>query len=422
MCWRRAACGQVDSMLSVQEARERLLAALTPVGTEIVPLGEAGGRVLAQDVVAVFDSPRFDNSSMDGFAVRAGDLAGASEESPVTLAVVGDMPAGGSFDGEVSAGQAVRIMTGAAMPAGADAVVPVEDTDAPVAQPGASLPAQVAIKRTLAAGDYVRPAGQDFAAGETLVTAGKRLRPQELALLGMQGISEVKVHRRPRIAILSSGDELVPVGGGELAKSQIYETNSHALAALVESCGAEAILLGIARDEIEDVKAHLTRAVDANADLILTSAGVSVGAFDFLREAVLADGELDFWKVNMRPGKPFAFGSYRGVPYIGLPGNPASSFVGFEVFVRPALHKLGGALAWQRRAIVGVLQQAAKSDGRESYLRVQIRASAGVAHVVLTGHQGSGNLFSLVQADGLMIVPAGVTDLPISSEVQVWPI
>lgn len=420
MCWRRGACALADRMLSVEEARKRLLAALPVTSIETVSLAEANGRVLARDLAAAFDSPRFDNSSMDGFAVRAADLAAASEQRPVSLKVVGDMPAGGSWPGSLAAGQTVRIMTGAAIPAGADAVIPVEDTDAPVALAGAELPESVTVNRGLKVGDYVRPAGQDFHKGNVLVSAGVRLRPQELALLAMQGIANVEVHRQPRVAILSSGNELAQVGA-KLSASQIYETNSYALRALVESAGAQPILLGIARDEPEDVERHLKRAMESGADLILTSAGVSVGAFDYLREVVLANGALDFWKVNMRPGKPFAFGNYRGIPYIGLPGNPASAFVGFEVFVRPALHKLGGDVHWQRRSIQARLDGSTNSDGRESYLRVQIRTESQSTSVVLTGHQGSGNLFSLVQADGLMIVPAGETELPAGTVVQVWP-
>jgi molybdopterin molybdotransferase len=315
----------------------------------------------------------------------------------------------------------MRIMTGAAMPRGANAVVPVEDTDATVALAGATLPAAVEVRRSLGAGDYVRPAGEDFHKGDVLLEAGSRLRAQDLGLLAMLGRGELQVYRKPRVAILSSGNELLTVGE-TLSAGKIYETNSYALSALVESCGAEPILLGIARDELQDVKAHLERAVESGADLILTSAGVSVGAFDYLREAVLSEGSLDFWKVNMRPGKPFAFGAFRQVPYVGLPGNPASAFVGFEVFVRPALQKMAGVKNWRRPTVMGRLMENVNSDGRESYLRVRINRQKEVPEILLTGHQGSGNLYSLVRAEGLMVVPAGETVCSVGSQMEVWPL
>jgi molybdopterin molybdotransferase len=408
-------------MLSVTEARQRLLAAL-PVGkVETILLSNAGQRVLAEAVTATLDSPRFDNSSMDGFALRAADVVAASIDRPVRLEVIGDLPAGATFAGSVERGQAMRIMTGAAMPRGANAVVPVEDTDATVALAGATLPAAVEVRRSLGAGDYVRPAGEDFHKGDVLLEAGSRLRAQDLGLLAMLGRGELQVYRKPRVAILSSGNELLTVGE-TLSAGKIYETNSYALSALVESCGAEPILLGIARDELQDVKAHLERAVESGADLILTSAGVSVGAFDYLREAVLSEGSLDFWKVNMRPGKPFAFGAFRQVPYVGLPGNPASAFVGFEVFVRPALQKMAGVKNWRRPTVVGRLMENVNSDRRESYLRVRINRQKEVPEILLTGHQGSGNLYSLVRAEGLMVVPAGETVCSVGSQMEVWPL
>lgn len=410
-----------SDLLSVAEARRRLLAALPVSPAEEIALAHAAGRVLAAPLVAPFPSPRFDNSSMDGFAVRAVDVAGASAEAPVQLQVIGDQPAGADFLGQVAAGQTVRIMTGAALPAGADAVVPVEQTDVPGGRAGLALPASVQVQAAVAAGDYVRPAGEDFAAGAELLPAGHRLRAQDAALLAMLGQARLAVHRRPRVALFSSGDELL-APGQPLDPGKIYETNSFQLSALIESCGAEVAWLGVARDERADVQAHLERALEQDADLILTSAGVSVGAFDFLREAVLQRGHLDFWKVNMRPGKPFTFGDYAGVPYIGLPGNPASAFACFEVFVRPALEHMAGVPAWQRRVLHAELGQDVSSDGRESYLRVKIKPEGETTRILLTGHQGSGNLYSLVQAEGLMIVPAGIKEISAGSQVEVWPL
>jgi molybdopterin molybdotransferase len=310
-------------------------------------------------------------------------------------------------------------MTGAAMPAGADAVIPVEDTNMHDAAPGDLLPDGVWVIRELRPGDYVRFAGEDFRNRDILVGAGTRLRPQELALLAMQGKQEVVVHKRPRVALFSSGDELLPVEA-ELSPGKIRETNSYALSALVKSSAADNLWLGIAKDDLGDVVANLDKAYEKEADLIITSAGVSVGAFDYLRAAVEQKGKLQFWKVNMRPGKPFAFGEYRGIPYIGLPGNPASAFIGFEVFVRPALQKMGGVRNWTRGFVAGELQEDVISDGRESYLRVRIVNESARLRVYLTGHQGSGNLYSLVQADALMRVPAGITKLKRNTRVELW--
>ncbi len=408
-------------MLSVTEATHRLLAKLPVCGTEMISLRDISGRVLAEDIFADIASPRFDNSSMDGFAVKAGDTRSATKTKPVALQVVGDIPAGTATETVVKAGQAMRIMTGAALPAGADAVVPVEDTDANLTEAGTPLPSRVKVLHAVHSGKFVRPAGEDFKAGDLLVRVGTRIRAQEAALIAMLGKTEIKVFRKPRVALLSSGDELL-APGEHLSPGKIRETNSFSLSALVQSCGAQAILLGIAHDNLADVVAHLEKGVQANADLILSSAGVSVGAFDYLREAVMRNGDLDFWKVNMRPGKPFAFGSYRGVPYVGLPGNTVSSFVGFEVFLRPALNQMAGVKNWSRLSLKARLNEDVTSDGRESFLRVHLDSQGESLAVHLTGHQGSGNLYSLVQANALMRVPAGVTELSVGSQVEVWPL
>ncbi len=408
-------------MLSVTEATQRLLANLPVCGTEKTSLREISGRVLAEDILANIASPRFDNSSMDGFAVKAGDTQSATETKPVVLQVVGDIPAGTLTENVVKTGQAMRIMTGAALPAGADAVVPVEDTDSNPTQAGTQVPSQVKVMRAVHSGKFVRRAGEDFKAGDLLVRAGTRIRAQEAALIAMLGNTEITVFRKPRVALLSSGDELL-APGEQLSPGKIRETNSFSLSALVQSCGTEVIHLGIAHDNLDDVVAHLDKGMEAHADLILSSAGVSVGAFDYLREAVTRNGELDFWKVNMRPGKPFAFGNYRGIPYVGLPGNPVSSFVGFEVFLRPALNQMGGVKNWSRLRFRARLNEDVTSDGRESFLRVHLDSERESLVVHLTGHQGSGNLYSLVQANALMRVPAGVTELSVGSQVEVWPL
>jgi len=409
----------MSQLLSVAEAQSRLLSAFTPLESEMVPLLEAPGRVLAEAIIASFDYPSFDNSSMDGFAIRVADLDAASMDSGVTLDVVADIPAGRFVDVKLGAGQAARIMTGAPLPAGADAVVPVEDTDFNDRQPGLPAPARVNIYRSLQSGENVRPHGQDIHTGERVLPAGLRLRPQDIGLLAMLGIGSVPVYRLPKVSVFSSGDELVAVGS-PLSAGQIHDSNSYALIAQIEKYGGQAVNLGIVPDNLAAVKACLDRAVEAGVDLIISSAGVSVGAFDFVRHVVEQGGGLDFWRVNMRPGKPLAFGSYHGIPYVGLPGNPVSAFIGFEVFVRLAILKMTGDQD-SRRSVQRVrIAEPIESDGRESYLRAIVTQHAGEWSARLTGHQGSGNLRSLVQANALLLVPSGVKSLPIGSELDAW--
>lgn len=407
-------------LLSVTEAREKLLQAFVPVGSETALLDEVAGRVLAEPVFAPTDLPPFSNSSMDGFAIRAEDIQTVGAASPVRLQVIADIPAGKPSPVVLQPGQAARIMTGAPLPDGADTVIPVEDTDFHSREAGSEAPAQVAILRAVSAGAYVRPRGQDLVTGEVVLRAGQVLRPKEIGMLAMLGHAKVRVVRRPLVGILSTGDELLPVGAPP-EPGKIYESNAHTLAALVEEAGARPLNLGIAPDRAEAVQERLDFAVARGADVILSSAGVSVGAYDFVRHIVEKYGRLDFWRVNMRPGKPLAFGEYRGVRFIGLPGNPVSTYVGFEVFVRPALASLLG-IGWQRDTFRAVLEEEIQSDGRESYLRGILSVREGVRYARLTGHQGSGNHYSLVQANAFIIVPGGVKSLPPGSEVETWPL
>ncbi len=409
-------------MLEIQEAQARLRAGLTPAAEkERIPLTEAAGRVLAEAVAAPLDHPPFDNSSMDGFAVRAAELSAAGPQTPVRLRVVGEAAAGGAAGPRVETGTAVRIMTGAPLPDGADAVVPVEATDAG-GRGAADLPDEVGILQAVAAGAYVRRRGEDLAAGALALPVGRRLRPQDIGALAMLGQATVAVWRRPRVAVFSTGDELMPVAE-KLGDGKIHDSNSLMLAALVESCGAEALRLAAASDDEAAIAARLEEARALGADLILSSAGVSVGAYDFVRPALERDGALDFWRVNMRPGKPLTFGHTRGTPFVGLPGNPVSAFVGFEVFLRPALHFLGGEPGWQRLAITARLGEDVESDGRATYLRGWLAEDGAQGYSVrLTGHQGSGNLFGLTQSNALVALPAGVKSKQVGEPVVVWPL
>ncbi|MEW6403101.1 MAG: gephyrin-like molybdotransferase Glp [Chloroflexota bacterium] len=406
-------------MLSVAEARERILSHFKAVASESVPLAACANRVLAVDIRAATDLPPFDNSSMDGFALRAADSVNAASASSVTLRVVADIAAGSSPKITLAEGQAARIMTGAPLPDRADAVIPVEDTDFHHRAAGTTAPQEVSFTRPVKPGENVRPCGMDVHAGDIVMRRGHLLRPQDLGLLAMLGVANVEVYRRPRVALLSSGDELLSADA-PLQPGKIRDSNSYMLAALIQSAGAEVIHLGVASDRRDSVENLLTQAVGENVDLILSSAGVSVGAFDFVKEVIESNGRLDFWRVNMRPGKPIAFGKYRGINFIGLPGNPVSAFVGFEVFVRDTLGRLGGQLNESRPRIRVRCEEEIESDGRESYLRAQICEENGVSAVRLSGHQGSGNLLSLVQANALLIIPAGVKCVPAGQEVEAW--
>jgi molybdopterin molybdotransferase len=409
------------ALLSVDQARERILSHFQPVPTEILSLGECSNRVLAQDVFASNDLPPFDNSSMDGFAVRAADVAEAEDDSPRSLRVVADIPAGSHPTISLSEGEAARIMTGAPIPAGADSVVPVEDTNFNDRDAGTPPPEMVQIFKPAKPGSNIRPRGMDLLAGHAVLNTGRILKPQELGLLAMLGVASVIVYRKPRVALFSSGDELLPVDA-PLEEGKIRDSNSYTLAALVENAGADVLQLGVAKDNHDSVKALLEKALEQRVDLILSSAGVSVGAFDFVKPVIESNGKMDFWRVNMRPGKPLAFGEYQNIPFIGLPGNPVSAFVGFEVFVQPVIFRLRGLFYTGKHIIRVQCEEQIDSDGRESYLRAHVRPDreSGNWTARLTGHQGSGNLHSLVQANALLIIPAGVKCVPAGQAVDAW--
>jgi molybdopterin molybdotransferase len=413
----------LSEYLTVQEAQARIIGTLRPTGGETVPLSNCAGRILAEVISAAEDMPAFSNSSMDGFAVIASDVAGATTHSPVNLAISADIPAGSAPTFSLQPGQAARIMTGAMLPGGADAVIPVEDTGyAPHLagdQAGTPLPGSVSIFAPARPGTNIRPRGMDVKQGQVLLSPGRRLLPQDVGMLAASGHATVKVYRKPLVALFSSGDELAQPGL-PLRAGQIYDSNQYILAALLEKAGAQVLRLGTAEDDPGKIRDLVSQAVEAHADLILTSAGVSVGAFDFVRQVIESNGRLDFWKVNMRPGKPLAFGTYAGTPFIGLPGNPVSAYVGCRVFVLPAVARLVGldrTPSGKRKAYLG---EPVESDGRESYLRATVQEKEGRLIANLTGHQGSGNLYSLVQANALLIVPSGVKSLPLDSQVDVW--
>lgn len=377
-------------MLTVEQALEEILSRVHPLETERVELMAALGRALAETIVSHREIPPWRNSSMDGYAVRAADTG------PAELAVVGTIAAGALPPRPLGPGEAMRIFTGAPLPEGADAVVPQEDVE--------THDARVRLRESVEPGAFVRPAGEDVRRGDLVLEAGRTLRAAEVGLLATLGHSQVRVFRRPRVAILSTGSELADLGT-EPGQGQIPNTNTYSLMAQVLEAGAEPINLGVAADRLDDIEARF--AWGLRADVLVSSAGVSVGELDLVKEALTRLGaELHLWRVSMRPGKPITFGSLAGRPVFGLPGNPVSAMVTFELFVRPALLRMAGHSALDRPRVRARALAPMKNPGvRRGYLRVNLtRGEAGYG-VTLTGGQGSGILRSMVLADGLAVVP-----------------
>jgi len=413
----------IEPMLNVEEALERILRGFRPLEPERVPILEALGRVLAEDVIADMDIPLHANSAMDGYAVRAADTAGASRQTPNRLRVIGELAAGYVSEMEVTPGTAIRIMTGAPIPLGADGVVPVEDTEAEGEWVDIFAEAPV--------GQYVRPAGEDVRRGELVLQRGTFVRPQEIGMLATLGQKEVLVVRRPRVAILATGDEVVEVDA-LLAPGKIRNSNSYSNAAQVIKCGGTPVMLGIARDQVQELTEKIRAGLAQGVDLFLTSGGVSVGDFDVVKDVLAAEGAINFWRVRMKPGKPLAFGHlnlppHRGgierggaVPILGLPGNPVSVMVSFEMFVRPAILKMLGVTDWERPVVEAALMDAVRhKDSRRHYLRVRVEEHEGEYRATLTGEQGSGILSSMVKANALAIIPEEWTHVPAGARVQV---
>jgi molybdopterin molybdotransferase len=431
-----------DGLLSVEAAQATVLAGVEPLAdVERVPPEAALGRVLAAPLVAGVSLPPWDNAAMDGYAVRAADVAGAGASGAVRLTVVGESRAGSAPDARVLAETAVRIATGAPMPAGADAVVPVEVTtplDA-AGNPGprgrethGPIPAACLVHESVAVGNAVRTRGSDVEAGVTVVAAGVTVTPAVVALAAGAGVDEIVVRRRPIVAVLATGDE-VRAAGTDLGPAGIPDANGPGIRSLVREAGAEPLELGIASDRLEDVEARLRRGI-AEADIVVVSGGVSVGPYDVVRLAFDAVGHINLWRVAVQPGKPFAFGRAdvegRADPVLlfGLPGNPVSSFVTFELFVRPVLRRLAGQPRLHRPADRAILEDAvSKSPGRRGYQRVAavrdadglpLRDERGRVRVRLAGGQGSHVLSALAVADALAVIPEPVDRAEAGSEVE----
>jgi len=440
---------------SVEAATARVLAAVVgPTDSEIAWLAEARGRVLAEDLVAGLDLPPWDNSAMDGFAIRSADTALAADATHVVLLVTGDIAAGTASDARVEPATAIRIATGARLPAGADAVVPVEQTvptdttgrPFPEASRDVTGPAPPAIRVSapIPTGGSVRKRGSDLRAGDRVLAAGTLIGPAAVAVAAGVGVDQLAVRRRPIVGILTTGDE-VRSAGQALGDAGIPDANGPALMALVEDAGGDPRSLGVARDTLEDVRARLCAGLAEDPDLVIVSGGVSVGPYDHVRTAFAEIGTVDLWRVAVQPGKPFAFGTTtsggpagrpdrdRPVLLFGLPGNPVSTFVTFELFVRPAVHALLGRVDGTRSMDRGVLlDEARTSRDRRAFLRVTaerdshgavVRDETGRVRLHLSrgpAGQGSHVLSALATADALAIVPEGIEVHRAGDAVEVW--
>ncbi len=392
--------------LSAREAALRILQEVRRQPPLRVPLDDALDAVLAEDIVSPLDIPAWTNSAMDGYATRAADVRGASADAPVRLRVVEQLPAGSFPTRAIGPGECARIFTGAPLPQGSDTVIRQEDTDL-----GSEV---VSILKDRDAGMNFRRAGEDLRRGATALAAGAELGPAELGVLASVAVSHPVIYRRPRVAILGSGDEIVDVDQADeiLSGRKIASSNTHTLVALVRRAGGEPVNLGVARDTPESLREHLARALEC--DLVVTTAGISVGEHDFVRQVVgELGGELKFWKLRMRPGAPVGFGLLGAAPWIGLPGNPVSTMVTFELFVRPAIRAMSGrALPFRRAIDVTVAERITLGPRLQHFLRAVVSDGPRGPEARLTGPQGSGILTSMVLANALLIVPEGENDLP----------
>ena len=409
-------------MISVEEASAKILSSVSVLESEKKPLLDCIGQVLAEDVYAPFDVPAHDNSAMDGYAVKAESIKGASLKSPKVLKVVGEIAAGHVSNKKVKPGTAARIMTGAFIPEGADVVVPFEDTDETDRSQNGTSKDEIGVHISLARGCNIRPKGEDISSGELVLTKGKLLRPAEIGVLASLGQSSVSVIRRPVVGILATGDEVTELGQN-LPEGKIYNSNSYSLAAQVINYGGVPRLLGVAPDDVEQLTAAIR--VGLECDLLVTSGGVSLGDYDIVKEVLAAKGKVDFWTVRMKPGKPLAFGMFKRkdgkeVPHLGLPGNPVSSMITFEVFARPAIFKMMGRDDSAKQNVKAIMEDSVQNkDGRRIFTRVVVSKRNGKYFARVTGPQGSGILTSMARANGLAIIPESTTEVKPGDTVEV---
>ncbi|MDE2842347.1 MAG: molybdopterin molybdotransferase MoeA [Chloroflexota bacterium] len=401
-----------EDMLSVEEAYRQIMACFAPLEVEEKPILDCLGQTLAAEVRSPLALPPLANSGMDGYAVRRDDIVGASEASPRNLRVIGLVAAGQVSDQLVEPGTAIRIMTGAPVPSGADTVVPFEETDEISRRSSGRSLADIDIQADLPLGCNVRPAGEDVREGDLVLEAGAVVRSAEIGVMASLGMEKARVIRRPLVSVLSTGDELASLGE-QLSGGKIYDSNSYSVAASVVASGGIPQVLGIARDNLEDMHRKLEEV--ASSDLLVTSAGVSKGDYDVVKDVLTERGDINFWSVRMRPAKPLAFGMLRGdpvngtgrpVPLMGLPGNPVSAMVAFEMFARPAIRTMLGRKRLARPVVQGILTAPIyNSDGRRVYARVEVEKRDGIYYANPTGPQGSNILTSMSRANALAICP-----------------
>ena len=398
------------SSIKVDEARKIILEKIKVQGTEKVSISEALGRILSEDIIARRNNPPMDNSAMDGYALKAKDIELATSENPIKLEIIEDLAAGYSPKMTIQSGQAVRIMTGAPIPEGADAVIMQEDTE--------RNENSVQVKDKAEIRENIRDAGEDVREGETVIKKGAKLLPAHIGMMAVVGRSSVLVGRRPSVAILSTGDEIKDLDDS-LSGPCIYNSNGYMLAAQVKSAGGIPSYLGIARDNEEDLMEKFNWALQC--DMVVSSGGVSVGDYDLVKASLKKMGqEMLFWKVAMKPGKPLAFGRIDDVPIFGLPGNPVSSFVSFEQFVRPSIRKMMGASQLSHLLVQAKLTHTVhKKAGRQHFLSAYVKWENGTCTVSPTQEQGSGILKSTVNANGLLIFPLELTEMTKGTEVTV---
>jgi len=407
----------LPQLLNVDTALANILGSMTRLGHETVPLVQSLDRIIAEDILSPIHLPPFDNSAMDGYAIHAADSQHASQTNPASLTVVMDIPAGAAPTASLKPGQAARIMTGAPIPAGATAIIPIEDTNDNWQKGDASLPPRVDILEPVDEGAHIRRAGENILAGAMVMAAGTLIRPAELGMLAAVGQAEIKVIRKPKALILTTGDELADIHQ-PLAPGKIRDTNSYTLAGLVRQAGGMPVRLPIASDSLDSIRRLYRTALAQQPDMLISSAGVSVGAADLVKVVMDELGDIDFWRINMRPGKPLAYGAIQGIPFFGLPGNPVSAMVTFEIFVRPALAKLAGR-SYQPPIIKAKIAADMLSDGRRSYNRVTLSRRDGQVIARSTGIQSSGALMSMALADGLAVIPEGRRLVPAGAELSV---
>lgn len=415
----------VCQVIAVEEALEKVLSYVEVLEPEEKPILDCLGQVLAEDIYSTVNIPPLDNSAMDGYAVRAEDTRGAGKSCPKDLIVVGEIAAGSIPTEELKPGTAIRIMTGAPLPEGADAIVQFEDTDEVSRRLSRGNLSQIGILCQVEKGLNVRYRGEDIAKGALILEKGKLLRPSEIGLLASLGRSTALVIRRPIVAVLATGDELVGTDR-PLPPGKIHDSNTYTVAAEVLRYGGIPRILGIGRDSVQSLTEKIGEGLDA--DMLITSGGVSVGDYDIVKDVLAKHGEIAFWAVCMKPGKPLAFGVIRKrelgrekkVPHLGLPGNPVSSMITFEQFARPAVLKMMGKKILAKPAIPAIIEDdVINTDGRRIFARVIVTKREGKYYARLTGPQGSGILTSMVKANGLAIIPENTRGVKAGDVVQV---